>query len=484
MTAFDARAASYPNPALYIDGRWLTDLGQSDDVLDPATEAVIARVPHATPELLDLALQAAERALVDWRRTSPFERAEILRRAASLLRNRAEAIGRNITLDEGKILPEAVFEVRSCADLIDWYAEEGRRAYGRQIPSRNPAVRQTVLKEPIGVCVAFTPWNFPASQATHKIAPALAAGCTIVLKGPEETPSACVALAQAFHDAGLPAGCLNVVFGDPAAISRHLVSSPLVRKVSFTGSTAVGKQIAALAGAHMKRTTMELGGHAPVLVLADADLDQAASSMLAIKNLNAGQVCVAPTRFFVDRRVCDRFVGLYVAMAEQTIVGDGLEAKTSMGPMANVRRIAGMERILAEAVDRGTELLLPGGRYGNQGYFWKPSVLFDPDDGSTVMSEEPFGPISAIVPVAGIEEAVERANRLPYGLAAYVFTQSARLAAQASDSLAAGMVGINHFGLALPETPFGGVKESGYGMEGGAEGLEAYLAPKFVSHLH
>jgi succinate-semialdehyde dehydrogenase/glutarate-semialdehyde dehydrogenase len=397
------------------------------------------------------------------------------------VRERAETIARLMTIEQGKPLAESRTEIAGSADVIDWFAEEGRRAYGRVIPARGPGIYQLSLREPVGVVAGFTPWNFPMSQAVRKVSAALAAGCAFILKGPEETPASCAELVRAYVDAGLPAGVLQLVFGIPSEISEYLIPHPVVRKISFTGSTAVGKHLAALAGAHMKRATMELGGHAPAIVFNDADLDQAAKILSANKFRNAGQVCVAPTRFIVQHEVFEPFLAKFIAQAEAIKLGDGLAEGTTMGPLANDRRVAAMEGFIADAVQKGATIRTGGKRAGNKGYFFEPTVLADLAADTRALHEEPFGPLALFMPFGTFEEAIAEANRLPYGLAAYAYTRSAATATALGAEIESGMIGINHHGLALTETPFGGVKDSGYGSEGGAEGLEPYLVTKFVS---
>jgi succinate-semialdehyde dehydrogenase/glutarate-semialdehyde dehydrogenase len=474
----------YENLALYIDGKFsAASNGRGQDVVNPATGKVLAQVPHAAKSDLDQALVAADRGFQKWRKVSAFERGKLLRKAADLVRSRFEEIARVLTQEQGKPLAESRLEVQSSADIIDWYAEEGRRAYGRIIPARADGVRQMVIQEPVGVVAGFSPWNFPVTQATRKIGAALAAGCSIIIKCPEETPGSCVALVRCFHDAGIPPGVVNLVYGVPAEVSEHLIPSPLVRKISFTGSVPVGKHLASLAAQYMKRTTMELGGHAPVLVFDDADADQAAKMTAAFKFRNAGQVCISPTRFFAHEAVYDRFVSTFVDFAKNVKVGDGLEADTKMGPLANIRRVDAMDKFIGDATDRGAKIQAGGKRIGNQGYFYQPTVLTDVPDDARIMNEEPFGPVAVIQRFKDFDDVIKRANRLPFGLASYAFTKSAKTATAVADQLDAGMVTINHFGLALPETPFGGIKDSGYGHEGGIEGLQAYLATKFVSQV-
>jgi succinate-semialdehyde dehydrogenase / glutarate-semialdehyde dehydrogenase len=404
-----------------------------------------------------------------------------MRKAADLLRQRVDAIAPLMTIEQGKPIAEAKGEALAGADVIDWFAEEARRAYGRVIPARAEGVYQLVVKEPVGPVAAFTPWNFPINQVVRKLSAALAAGCSIIVKAPEETPASPAELIRCFADAGVPAGVINLVYGVPAEISEYLIPHPVIRKVSFTGSTAVGKQLAALAGTHMKRVTMELGGHAPSIVFDDADVDLASKLLAANKHRNAGQVCIAPTRFLVQEKVYDDFVDRFTAHAKAVKVGDGLDKDTRMGPMANPRRIAAMEAFIADAVQKGARLRTGGHRIGNKGNFFEPTVLTEVPKDARVMNEEPFGPLAVISPFVSFDEVVEEANRLPYGLAAYAYTRSAKTAAAIAASVETGMISINHHGLALPEVPFGGVKDSGYGSEGGSEAIEAYLNTKFVS---
>ena len=478
-------AHAYETLCQYIDGEFIgVGNGPSQPVFNPADGGVLARLPRGNGDDVARALVAAERAFRTWRHESPLRRSEILRRVAALARERAEAIGRNITLDQGKPLAEAIGEVNGSAEHAEWHAEEGRRIYGRVIPPRLPEVRQMVLREPIGVCAAFSPWNFPFNQALRKIAAALASGCTLVLKGPAEAPSAVCALSRLFHDAGLPPGCLNVVWGSAEEISRQLIESPVVRMISFTGSVPVGKHLAALAGQHMKRTTMELGGHAPVIVCADADVDRAADLLAPYKFRNAGQVCISPTRFLVQRPVLERFTERFLERIRTVRVGSGLEPGVTMGPVASDRRLAEMIAFADDARDTGGEVVAGGQRIGQQGSFFEPTVVLNPASGSRLMNEEPFGPMAAIVPFDDLDEAIDTANRLPFGLAAYGFTSSSRSAHRLATLLEAGMVNLNHFGMAPAEIPFGGIKDSGFGSEGGTETFDTYLVTKLVTQMN
>ncbi len=474
----------YEDLALYLDGQFVKGGGRNEqDVFDPATDTVIGRLPHATKEDLDTALNSAARAFETWKKTSPMERSRILRKVADLARERAKTIGANMTLDQGKPIAEAVGEVMMCAEHAEWHAEECRRIYGRVIPSRVDGVRQLVLREPIGVCAAFTPWNFPFNQAIRKVVAALGAGCTIVLKGPEDAPSGVVALARLFHDAGLPAGCLNIVWGVPHEVSTYLINSPIVRKVSFTGSVAIGKQLAAMAGGVMKRCTMELGGHAPVIVCDDADIDKAADILVGFKFRNAGQVCISPTRFFVQEGAYDRFVARFVDKTKAIKVGAGSDPANRMGPLAQKRRIAAFASFIDDAHQRGASVLAGGSAMEGAGSFYSPTVLADLPADSRIMHEEPFGPVAGMVRFKDLHDVIRQANSLPFGLASYAFTGSTKNATAIADGLEAGMVSINHIGLALAETPFGGIKDSGYGSEGGTESFDGYLTTKFVTQM-
>jgi succinate-semialdehyde dehydrogenase/glutarate-semialdehyde dehydrogenase len=471
----------YTNLALYIDGEWISGGGrESEQVINPATEKPLATLTHASKADLDRALAAAERGFKLWRATAPYERARIMRKAAELIRERLDAITRILTLEQGKVLAEARVEVAVSADIIEWYAEEGKRSYGRIIPGRAQGVRQMTVQEPVGPCAAFTPWNFPGVTPARKIGGALGAGCSLIIKASEETPGTCVELVRAFHDAGLPKGVLNLVFGVPARISEHVIASDIIRKVSFTGSVPVGKHLTKLAAEGMKRTTMELGGHSPVIVFGDADPEKSAEMAAAGKYRNAGQVCISPTRFYVQENNYDRFVKRFTEFAKNIKLGDGLADGTTMGPLANPRRLDAMEGFVADAKKRGAEILAGGGRHGNQGFFFAPTVVTNIPDDSRLMTEEPFGPVAPITPFKSFDEVVARANALPFGLAAYTFTSSTKTANLISDALEAGMVGVNSLAISTPETPFGGMKESGYGHEGGIEGLEAYTQKKLV----
>jgi succinate-semialdehyde dehydrogenase / glutarate-semialdehyde dehydrogenase len=472
---------AYPEIAMFIDGAWTAgSTGRSEPVINPATEEVLGTVPHAGSQDLDRALEAAARGFEVWRDTPLEARTTILLTAARLVRERAADIASIMTREQGKALGEAKGEVLRAAGIIQWDAEEGRRAYGRVIPV-DAKSEILVLRQPVGPVAAFTPWNFPAGSPLRKIAAALAAGCSIVLKASEEVPGTACALVRCFQEAGVPPGVLNLVFGVPSEISERLIASPVIRFLAFTGSVPVGKHLAGLAAAVMKPNIMELGGHAPVIVCEDADPVQAARGSALGKFVNAGQVCTSPSRFLVHESLHDRFTAAFVAAAQAVVVGDGMEPKTQMGPLANIRRLKAVEALVGDAVARGAKVLCGGRRLGDRGFYYAPTVLTDVPDDARMMTVEPFGPLAPIRPFADLDEAIDIANGVPYGLAAYGFTRSAATANKLARRLEAGIMSINHTGGSVVEAPSGGVKESGYGREGGHEGLDGYLITKRVS---
>jgi succinate-semialdehyde dehydrogenase/glutarate-semialdehyde dehydrogenase len=475
-------AVIYPNVLLHIDGKWRGSAsGKTIPVLDPATEETIGTVAHADITDLDEALAAADRGFKQWRAIAAIDRAKIMHKAAALMRERADMIAVLMVLEQGKTLSEAKREVFSSAEVIEWFAEEGRRAYGRIIPARAPGASLHVLKEPVGPVAAFTPWNFPINQVARKLSAALAAGCSIIVKAPEETPASPAELIRAFVDAGVPAGVINLIFGVPVEISQYLIPHPIIRQVSFTGSTSVGKQLAGLAGLHMKRVAMELGGHAPAIVFDDADVTKAAEILSVAKYRNAGQICISPTRFLVQEGVYKQFVEEFIAGTNKIKVGNGLERDSTMGALANPRRVTAIEELVQDATVKGAKLAAGGHRVGNKGYFFEPTVMTEVPREARAMNVEPFGPLALISPFSTFDEVVTEANRLPFGLASYAFTRSTNTAAAIGSAFESGMVSINSFGLGLPETPFGGVKDSGYGSEGGTEAMDSYLNTKFIN---
>ena len=404
-----------------------------------------------------------------------------MRKAAALFQERNEETAHVLTLEQGKPLVEARVETLAAADIIEWFADEGMRVYGRIVPSRNLAVRQLVVKDPVGVVAAFTPWNFPINQVVRKLGAALAAGCAVLVKAPEETPASPAELIRAFADAGLPAGVVGLVYGNPAEISNYLIPHPVVRKVTFTGSTPVGKMLAGLAGQHMKRVTMELGGHAPVIVCEDADIELAVRASGGAKFRNAGQVCIAPTRFLVHEDVRADFVAALTRHAQALKVGDGLAEGTTMGPLANPRRVAAMADFLGDAVQAGATVCTGGERIGEVGNFFAPTVLDNVPTSARIFNEEPFGPVASVRGFTRLEDAIAESNRLPYGLAAYAYTGSLKNAHLLSQRVEVGMLWINQPATPSAELPFGGIKDSGYGSEGGPEALEACLNTRAIS---
>jgi succinate-semialdehyde dehydrogenase/glutarate-semialdehyde dehydrogenase len=470
----------YPELQLFIDGTWRK--GASDmPVVNPATEEELGRLPIATTEDLDDALAAAERGFRLWSRASPRERADTILRAAALMRERIEEIATSITLEHGKPLAQARLEVIRGAEFFEWDAGEAMRTYGRVIPAAR-GHKFSVHHHPVGVVAAFSPWNFPMSQPARKIAGALASGCSVILKAAEETPAGAIHIAKAFEDAGLPAGVLNLVFGIPAEISGHLIPADPVRLVAFTGSTTVGRHLTTLAAQHDTRVLMELGGHAPVIVCEDTDVQAAGVSSAIRKMRNAGQVCTSPTRFFAHDSIFDDYAAAFVARARETVVGNGMEPGVEMGPTANDRRVPALTALVEDAVAQGATLATGGARHGDCGYFFQPTVLLNVPETARIMQEEPFGPVAVINPVSSLDEAIAQANSVPYGLAGYAFTTRADYFDKLIDEVEVGNLSINTLEASMPETPFGGVKSSGYGREGGTEGLENYMTIQNVWH--
>jgi succinate-semialdehyde dehydrogenase / glutarate-semialdehyde dehydrogenase len=470
----------YPaNLAFYINGQWRSGEGRDvHPVVNPATGSVLAELPLATAADLDEALEATAKGFAHWRTVEVNARAAILRKVADFIRERAENIAVLLTTEQGKPLAEARTEVLSCAAQFDYFAEESKRSYGRVLV-RPTGQRALVLKQPVGPVAAFSPWNFPVNLMCKKMAAALAAGCSIIAKPPEETPASTSAIMQCVIDGGVPGNVAQLVYGVPDMVSRHLIASPIIRKVSFTGSVPVGKHLLRLCADGVKRTTMELGGHAPVLVFDDCDLDKAIALSASTKFRNAGQVCISPTRFYVQEGIYDRFVAGFAEATKKVQVGNGLESGTIMGPLANDRRPPAIERLVSDATAKGAKLLTGGAR-GNAGNFYQPTVLADVPMSADIMDDEPFGPVALMRPFKNFDEAIEQANRLPFGLAAYAFTENARQANLVADALDTGMVGLNSFVISMPDAPFGGVKESGFGSEGGPEGLDSYYITKAV----
>jgi succinate-semialdehyde dehydrogenase / glutarate-semialdehyde dehydrogenase len=464
---------------LFINGSWRTGEGRDiSPVVNPATGEDIAELPLATDADLDEALETANRTYPEWRSTPVDKRSAILRKAAKLLKERAEEIGRTLTQEQGKPIAEAKGEVFGAASLFDWYAEEIKRDYGRVLV-RPSGELSRVMHEPVGAVATFTPWNFPIYLLAKKVSAALAAGCSVISKPPEETPGNTLAIARALDDAGLPKGVFQLVHGVPDTVSRKLIGSEIIRKISFTGSIPVGKHLMKLAADNVTRITLELGGHAPVLIFDDCDLEKTLDMVVPQKFRNAGQVCVSPTRFYVQESIYDAFIEGFAERTRKVKVGSGLDHDTKMGPLANTRRPDAVEALVNDARDKGARVVI-GGERGDSGFFFQPTLLADVPLEANIMNDEPFGPVAVSRPFKDVDEAIAQANRLPYGLAAFAFTENGRRANILGDSIEAGMVGINTFAISVADAPFGGVKHSGFGSEGGSEGLETYQVVKAI----
>jgi succinate-semialdehyde dehydrogenase/glutarate-semialdehyde dehydrogenase len=473
---------NYAAPCSIIAGQRVTNTAGRVNVINPADGMVLGELPLLGAAEVELATQAAARGFEQWRRISPERRAEIVMAGCDLLRQRAEVIGELATLEGGKPLRDAVAEVHRSAAFIEWDVNEGRRLYGEVLPSPQ-GMHRYVLTEPIGVVAAFAPWNAPISSPARKIGAALGAGCAVIIKASEETPASAVALVECMLEAGVPGDALNLVFGDAAAISAQLIASPVVRALTFTGSVSVGKHLAALAGSYMKPVIMELGGHSPVVVCADADPVGVAREGARAKYRNAGQICTSPTRFIVHQSIYETFLDAFVAEARSIRVGNGLAPETEMGPLANDRRLEALRSLVEDATAKGAILAAGGRRVGEHGYFFEPTVLHSVPENARIASEEPFGPVAMISSFTDLNEAIASANRLPYGLAAFAFTDSAASADKLARSLECGILGINTFRTSSEETPFGGVKDSGYGREGGSKSLSGFVTHRMVNHV-
>lgn len=473
----------YPEIRLHLGGTWWGDSDRHVPVINPATGQPIGQVPVAGAEQLEQAAGFAQQGFAIWRVTGAHDRAAILRKTAQLLRDRADALAHALTLEQGRPLGDTKMECMIGAEVLDWFAEEAKRTYGRIIPARQPGVSQLVEKQPIGPVLAISTWNVPINHAARKLGAALAAGCSVVLKGPEEAPASTMMVVQAFLDAGLPAPVLSLVFGDPAQISDTLIAHPVIRKLTFTGSTPIGKLLASKAGAAMKPATLELGGHAPVLIFDDADIDKAVAILSMTKFRNAGQICISPTRFLVQDGVFDRFTDGFTRAAEAIKTGNGLDPDSQMGPLSTQRRVEAVEALVQDALSKGATLRTGGTRIGNEGFFYAPTVLTDVPTDAVAMNDEPFGPVALINRFSTYDQAMSEANRLDYGLAAYAYTGTAQTANRLAADIESGMLSINHHGLGPVEAPFGGVKGSGMGSEGGPEAVEAFLVTKYVSRV-
>jgi succinate-semialdehyde dehydrogenase/glutarate-semialdehyde dehydrogenase len=472
----------YPELQLFIAGQWISAGDRkTEPVINPATGEVLGQLPHATQEDLDRALTATEKGFKVWSEYLPEKRSIIMRKAAELLNANAEQITTVAALESGKPLAQCKIELHMSIEIFEWYAEEGRRAYGRVLPQRQSGTRMLVVKQPIGPVAGFAPWNFPQGNPARKMGAALGAGCSCLLKPAEDTPASALLQAKALQEAGVPDGVINIVFGVPEEICPYILRSGVIRKLSFTGSVPIGKELTKICAEKMIRTTMELGGHAPVLIFDDVDLEQIIDIAVTAKYRNGGQVCVSPTRYYVHISLYDKFVESFTKRVKAMKVGDPLDESNHMGPLIHQRRVNSVHALIEEALARGAKLMTGGKKINAAGSFYEPTVLAEVPITARIMNEEPFGPVALINPFSEFDEVIHLANRLPYGLAAFAFTNSAKRVKLLGEKLEAGMIGINTFQISVPESPFGGVKESGHGHEEGIEGLEACLVTKFIS---
>ena len=470
---------TYISPKLFVAGEWIANTGRSRPILNPATGLEIGQVPMATPELVSRALAAAEAGFILWRKTPLAERSAIMKRAAAELRGMMADAVAHLVMDMGKPLAEAKSELENCAILLEWCPDAAADVVDRVLPSRNGFRDLRVRYEPIGPVLAIAPWNFPASLAGRKMASALAVGCSVIVRPATDTPAGFGFIARALDQAGLPKGVLQVIYGDPETTVYPLLDSPVIRKLAFTGSTEVGCLLASRAAAKGKPSVMELGGHAPVIVTGDADIERAVSLSVTSKFRNSGQVCVSPTRYFVHEDVADAFTRGFVEGAKALRVGDGLDPDTQMGPLANARRVDAIDALIRDAEEHGATLETGGAKLNKPGFFYAPTVLTNVPDAARVMQEEPFGPLAIINRYSDLDAALARANNTPYALGAYAFTGNDATAEKLAVEMDAGMVGINSYSIVVTDSPLGGRRMSGFGSEGGPEGIAAYLIPKF-----
>jgi len=469
---------------MLVDGKWIeAEGGKRLAVLNPADESVVAEVAYGGRAEAERAIEAAARAFPAWRALTPYDRARYLKRTAELMRERADRIAQTLTREQGKPLAEARTEVLHAADTFEWFAEEGKRAYGRTIPPSNPAKRHYAIKHPVGVVATITPWNFPAALPSRKIAPALAAGCTVVSRPAEQTPLTLILMFECLADAGIPPGVANLVIGPSRPLADAFFEHPAVRKVSFTGSTEVGKELIRRSADQVKRLSLELGGHAPFIVFPDADVSQVAQAAVIGKFRNNGQVCIAPSRFYIHQKLARDFSEAAVELTRDLKLGNGLEPGVQVGPMFEAKALEKTATLIEDARAKGAKLLVGGerSRRFDRGYWFEPTVLRDVTGEMRLMTEEPFAPVMPLLDFDKIDEVIAQANDTPYGLAAYVFTNDLTVATRMAEGLEAGIIGINDPVPATPQCPFGGMKESGMGRELGIEGLDAYLETKYVS---
>lgn len=469
---------------MYIDGKWCeAEDGRTLGVINPATEEVIAEVAYGTRATAKRALEAAAKAMPAWMKLTSWDRAKILKKTAELMRERADGIARTMTMEQGKPVAESKGEVLHAADTFEWFAEEGKRAYGQVIPHREQGKRHITVKHPVGVVAAISPWNFPLLLQARKIAPALAVGCTVVSKPASQTPLCLIQVFECLSEAGLPAGVGNLVIGPAQELGDEFLENPICRKISFTGSTEVGKHLMRGAAEQMKRLSLELGGHAPFIVFPDADPEIGAKIAVTGKFRNNGQVCISPSRFYVHKDVEKKFTEATVEFAKALKLGNGLEPGTEIGPMFEKKAMENTVALVEDAKKHGAKVLTGGKRSDkfDKGYFFEPTVLKELPAQAKVLTEEPFAPVMPLLDFTKIDDVIKQANNTRYGLAAYVFTNDLTVAWKMADGLEAGIIGINDPVPSTPQCPFGGMKESGMGRECAHEGLEAYLETKFVS---
>ncbi len=469
---------------MFIDGKWCAaDSGRTLGVTNPATEEVIADVAYGGRAETKRAVEAAHKAMPAWMKLTAYDRAKVLKKTAELMRERADAIARTLTMEQGKPLAEAKGEVLHSADTFEWFAEEGKRSYGQIIPNSVAGKRHMTIKHPVGVVGAISPWNFPITLQARKIAPALATGCTIVSRPASQTPLCLVKVFECLAEAGCPAGVANLVIGPAQEMADEFLENPVVRKISFTGSTEVGKQLMRAAADQVKRISLELGGHAPFIVFPDADPEVAAKLAVMGKFRNNGQVCIAPSRFYVHKDIEKKFTEASVEFAKGLKLGNGLDAGVEIGPMFEKKALQATQDLVDDAKKCGAKLLTGGKRSDrfDRGYFFEPTVLTNLPSSAKIMTEEPFAPVMPILDFSKIDDVIAAANNTRYGLAAYVFTNDLTVAWKMAEGIEAGIIGINDPVPATPQCPFGGMKESGYGRELGHEGLDAYLETKYIS---
>ena len=473
----------YSNFGQFIDGQWQqAEKKETYKVINPATEEVLGEASKASSVDVQKALKSAEKGLETWKNTTPWQRSYVIRKIADLMRERKEVLAKWLTLEVGKPLKEAIGEVGGGADIFEWNAEETKRIYGETLQSRFPETRVHVYYQPVGVVAALVPWNFPIVLASRKISTALAAGCSVICKPDVITPGAVMELVNICKDAGVPDGVVNLLSGDPAEISNELLESDIIKKVSITGSTRVGKLILKKAADKVQRVTMELSGHSPFIVFDDVDMNKVADMAITAKFRNNGQVCISPNRFYIQETRKEEFVNAFVDRAKKLKIGNGMDEGTDLGPLTTAKRLEEIEKLVETTKSEGAKVVLGGGRPSgfNKGYYFEPTVFDDVQDNFTIMKEEPFGPLVPVLTFKDFDEVVERANNNDLGLCSYLYTNSMDKANRASEMMETGCVAVNTAAVAAAEAPFGGIKQTGYGREGGSMAIKDYLNIKYT----